>query len=179
MKYLTRMLVLALVLLMLLSLGGCAQNSYSVTVNGTVYQVDQQAGTISDGTHTYQYTHSGDKKSYEFTVTYPNGATYSDHSGAISWKGQYDSGTYASGSILLSVVEMGLPKDYSGKGPLFIAAFLLFLIGGIALAFPNVMWYLGTGWRFQNAEPSEAALFMNRAAGFVAIVFGFVLLFVP
>ncbi|MBO7748732.1 hypothetical protein I8J29_31640 [Paenibacillus sp. MWE-103] len=55
---------------------------------------------------------------------------------------------------------------------------LLFIIIGILnVFFPQAGWYMRYGWQFRNAEPSDAALIMNRVGGVIAVVIGIFVLF--
>ena len=69
------------VLLMAVSLFGCAEQEtvnetiYETNINGIALQVDTVKKTVSDGEYTYRYKFSGDKTSYDVTITYPNGGT--------------------------------------------------------------------------------------------------------
>ena len=55
---------------------------------------------------------------------------------------------------------------------------LLIALGAFNALAPKAAWYLSHGWRYKNAEPSEAALFFSRAGGVVLIFFGIILFFV-
>ncbi|MFF2481048.1 DUF6199 family natural product biosynthesis protein [Paenibacillus sp. NPDC058071] len=54
--------------------------------------------------------------------------------------------------------------------------FILFILGIVAVLSPNTAWYLSIGWKFKDAEPSDAALFMHRVGGIIGVVFGLILL---
>lgn len=56
------------------------------------------------------------------------------------------------------------------------AGLLVIILGLCNLCKPEEMWYLGTGWRFQDAEPSEAALLWCRAGGLIAVILGVILM---
>ena len=56
---------------------------------------------------------------------------------------------------------------------------LLMIIGLFNLISPRTGWYLSYGWRFKDAEPSDAALVMARIGGGIAILIGVILLFNP
>ncbi len=53
---------------------------------------------------------------------------------------------------------------------------LLMIIGLFNLISPQTGWYLSYGWRFKDAEPSDAALVMARIGGGIAILIGVILL---
>ena len=50
---------------------------------------------------------------------------------------------------------------------------LLWAIGLFNVLAPRAAWYLSYGWRFKDAEPSDAALMMARIGGVIAIIIGF------
>jgi len=55
--------------------------------------------------------------------------------------------------------------------------FIAIVIGIVNIIFPNAMWYLSEGWKYKNAEPSDAALIMTRVGGGFAIVIGLFIMF--
>lgn len=57
-----------------------------------------------------------------------------------------------------------------------IAGLLVIILGLCNLCKPEEMWYVDTGWRFQDAEPSEAALLWRRAGGLVVVILGIILM---
>ncbi|QHT59204.1 hypothetical protein GXP70_03955 [Paenibacillus lycopersici] len=57
-----------------------------------------------------------------------------------------------------------------------MGGFLLMLLGLFNAVFPYPSWYLSVGWRIKDAEPTEAALFTNRAVGVIAAIIGLVIM---
>ena len=53
---------------------------------------------------------------------------------------------------------------------------VLLFVGGINTAFPQAAWYLETGWKIKDAEPSDAALTWNRVGGVVALIIAAVMI---
>ncbi|WP_336774682.1 DUF6199 family natural product biosynthesis protein [Paenibacillus sp. MMO-58] len=50
---------------------------------------------------------------------------------------------------------------------------VIFIVLGILnLLYPRAGWYMQYGWRFKNAEPSDASLVMGRISGIIGIVIG-------
>lgn len=164
-----------------LALCGCsAPAEYTVTRDGREYTVDREAGTISDGTHTYSYTFSGDAGSYEATIEYPNGATYwwrqeRGGMGYGGWSEGYDEALYAEGDTLLEVLQEKAPRARSGYGGMGL---LLIPVGVFCAVWPRAAWELSHGWRFRNAEPSDAALAVNRICGVLVVLVGIIVFFV-
>ena len=169
------------VLLLILSLWGCAQQEqiFEIERNGTMFSVDTENRTISDGSHTYHYMLSYTASSSSVTITYPNGSSFYDSvvkggSGSSSWSDDYKDDAYVSGWTLSAVVRQTIPKPaHTGK---IIAGLFLIVLGIFDLAFPQVSWYLGFGWYFKNAEPSDAALICGRVVGVIVMIFGVVLM---
>lgn len=54
-------------------------------------------------------------------------------------------------------------------------AFLLMLFGALDFFFPHMMWYLTEGWKFRDAEPSDAYLLFGRVIGVVLFLVGLVM----
>ena len=177
-----KMCVILLVLLMLL-LPACGQEEartvYSVGINNVQMTVDTQNMTISDGMHTYQFEITGNN----ITITYPNGATFywswSGNVGSGGWSEDYDDSTYTDGHILLQALEMkpGTQNKRERSGnPL--AGLLILGLGLWNAVAPYSSWYLSHGWRYKDAEPSDAALGFTRFSGIAAIIVGIILLLV-
>ena len=53
---------------------------------------------------------------------------------------------------------------------------LLILVGIFNIALPDVAWYLQYGWRYKDAEPSDAALVFNRIGGVAAIIMAVIMM---
>ena len=68
----------------------------------------------------------------------------------------------------------GDEKDSSGPSPFL--AILLIAAGAFNAAKPRTAWYLGYGWRFKDAEPSELALGVERMVGVVVLIIGVIML---
>ena len=79
-------LILAVLAALVLSLSACAEKQtknalepYSIGWDGRVYTVtpiDNDKGTITDGTSTYSYCYDTSGSSYSVTFAYPDGETY-------------------------------------------------------------------------------------------------------
>lgn len=87
----------------------------------------------------------------------------------------YDSAKYTDGMTLHTVLEKQLPERKTEKNALIL---LLLLLGAANTAWPKGAWYLETGWKFRNVEPSEAALLFNRLAGIAMLVVAGILLLI-
>lgn len=47
--------------------------------------------------------------------------------------------------------------------------------GALMACVPYVGWYAEIGWKLKDAEPSSAALVMNRIGGVILVIIGLVL----
>lgn len=170
-------LVISLSMVACSSLG--SSNTYTVTMKDMVFTVDTGNGTVFDGVNTYNYTISGDSSRYRIEVIYPDGSTYwqqmSGGAGTGGWSDDYDRERYADGNTLCFVLKSAVPK--SRTYPL-IAVGLIIIVGLINVAIPQAAWYCSYGWRYRDAEPSEAALLVCRGTGVLALVIGIVMIFI-
>jgi len=177
-----KMQVYILILMMSLLMCACGSTSavYTVEKNHVSYEVDTENKTISDGTNVYQYEFSGNKSSYNVNITYPDGSTYwfrmSDGSGYGGWSGDYDEDRYVDGDTLSDVLLEKAPKEVNSGN--WLAALFIGVVGIFNIVSPYSAWYLEYGWRYKNAEPSDAALGLNRVVGVIAVVAAVALLFV-
>ena len=186
-------LILAVLAALVLSLSACAEKQtknalepYSIGWDGRVYTVtpiDNDKGTISDGTNTYSYRYDAGGSGYSVTFAYPDGETYTwkedgnFSSGATS--PDFDSGKYPDGMTLDRVLKRSPAAKHEEKSTKNwgIILFLLF-VGGINTACPQLTWYLDVGWKVKDAEPSEAALAWNRGIGVVLLIVAVVMMIV-
>ena len=80
-------------------------------------------------------------------------------------------------TFLATVMENGLVVEtYAARDDLIFGIICL-LIGLFNLFCPYGAWFLGYGWRYENAEPSDLALIATRIiGGFIALIGTFFLL---
>ena len=186
-------LILAVLAALVLSLSACAEKQtknalepYSIGWDGRVYTVtpiDNDKGTISDGTNTYSYRYDAGGSGYSVTFAYPDGETYTwkedgnFSSGATS--PDFDSGKYPDGMTLDRVLKRSPAAKHEEKSTKNwgIILFLLF-VGSINTACPQLTWYLDVGWKVKDAEPSEAALGWSRTVGVVLLIVAVVMMIV-
>lgn len=177
-----RFWIIAFAILLTLALLGCTkqESSYIVNKNGTDYFVDTENKTISDDRNTYKYKFSGDASSFSITITYPNGSSYwcnqSEGHWTGGWSDDYDENAYVSADTLVDILQEKAPKRVNpGK---ITGALILIALGVFNAVLPYASWYLGNGWRYKNAEPSEAALIGYRITGTITIIVGIILLLI-
>ena len=194
-----RIAILILAALLLLSFCACAEKKtqsalepYTTGWDGTVYTVtpiDNDKGTITDGTNTYSYRYDAAGSSYSVTFTYPDGETYrctqngSTSSGAAFSSGSasldFDFDKYPDGMTLDRVLKRSPSAKSEEKSTKSwgIILFLLF-VGSINTACPQLTWHLDVGWKVKDAEPSEAALAWSRGTGIVMLVIAGIMILV-
>ena len=162
-----------------------AAEKLQVEWEGTAYVVDTEQQTLSDGKNTYQYQLDLKNDGYDLVITYPNKATWNwtetNDGGFGGWSDDYDyTGiAYPTGETFQNILaKAGVTLSYKPQtGKNLLLFLVLLVIGGFALAAPQVTWYLEYGWRFKDAEPSDLALWVNRVIGFIVIVFAVVWFF--
>ena len=178
--------ILLPLLILALILSGCGKQSpepytYTFSRDNQVITltVNPETRTILDGTDVYDYVAEKHGSITSYVITYPNGATYhwtaTEHGGAGGWSDDYDETTYISGSILVFAIEEGMTREKQGNLALGL---LIVLLGGIHALFPKIPIYIKYGWRFENAQPSEAYLLVTRIGGILAVIAGLVWCFI-
>ena len=181
---LQRICVFLLALLLIFALSACQKEEltvYTVTKEGISYTVDRENCTIADGKYTYRYTFEGNASTYNATITYPNGASYwwkgTDFGGYGGNSNGYDENLYTSGEVLTDILTEKAPK--APKSFRNILGGLIFLCFGILFAAkPEVFARRRVYLWVKNAEPSDFAINMYRASGFLMVIVGVVMLII-
>jgi len=177
---------LLLTLSLLALIAGCeyvpeeTEHIYKVFLNDEEYLVDYAKGTITHDGAVYEYTFDDDS----YSITYPNGASYWMNSDGMftngGWSDNYDANTYVSGETLEEVITTAHHLRNSNRGSFkgnFLVGLLVIGIGVLTISFPKTHWFMSWGWRYKNAEPSNAALTMSVITGVIIIIAGVILLF--
>ena len=99
------------------------------------------------------------------------------YGGAGGWSDDYNPPAYAEGDILWDVLDMKSPAEKQSRGGPIFLGLLVIGLGMIDVVWPRTGWYLSHGWRYKNAEPSEAALFFGRMGGIVVVLLGLGVMF--
>ena len=174
------------VLLSVFCLCGCQSREspdlYDVEHNRKTYTVDRGQGTITCDGVVYQFEVSdrgGD--SVDLDITYPDGSRYywtmDGNFGHGGWSDDYDpeASGYVPGDVLWDVLSLETAsQEHSGPSP--VLAVLLLALGAFQAISPRTAWFLGYGWRFKDAEPSELALTVDRIVGVLLISVGLICL---
>lgn len=186
------MAIFALILAAAMLLAGCKKEPlpavYTVYSYGAPYTIDTEGRTISDGTYTYGYEYAASGSSVSFT--YPDGNVYSAgiqsanssgaggvSAGSVSADYDYSSGYTDPLSLCYALASPRETKRAASSGSNHpFVALLLCGVGIFNLAAPKVSWYLSYGWRFKDAEPSDAAITLSRIGGGIAVVIGVIML---
>ena len=183
--------VFALLLAAAMLLAGCKKEPlpmvYTVYSYGAPYTIDTEGRTISDGTYTYGYEYAASGSSVSFT--YPDGNVYSAgiqsanssgagglSAGSVSADYDYSSGYTDPLSLCYALASPREPKGAASSGANPLLALLLCCVGIFNLAAPKASWYLSYGWRFKDAEPSDAYMALARIGGGIAVVIGVIML---
>jgi len=177
--------VFVLMLLFLCACGGEGGTVYDVTVNGKVCTIDTENKTITCEGQVCGYSISGGSSRTRVEITYPDGATYFSTvnkggnmtSTASGWSESYEKGSRVlPGGDLVDALLEGRPRERSGGS--WLIGLLAVGLGVWNVASPRTAWYLAYGWRYKDAEPSDAALFFERVGGMIAVIAGIILFFV-
>ena len=183
--------IFALIFAAILLFAGCKKEPlpkvYTVYSYGAPYTIDTEGRTISDGTYTYGYEYAASSSRVSFT--YPDGNVYSAgiqsanssgagglSAGSISADYDYNSGYTDPLSLCYALASPREPKGAASSGANPLLALLLCGVGIFNLAAPKASWYLSYGWRFKDAEPSDAAITLSRIGGAIAVVIGVIML---
>ena len=59
----------------------------------------------------------------------------------------------------------------------FLIGLVVIVLGAVSAIVPEIGWHISEGWKFRDAEPSDAALLWIRISGIFCIAVGFWLLF--
>lgn len=182
--------ILLTIIMMLAFLTACssveqeAPSVYEVEHNGKTYTVDEENQTIAIDGYVCRFEISNDGSNVNFDVTYPDGSTYwwseGERGGAGGWSDDYNREKYVSGDVLWEVLNLDAQVDTNqgnGSSKYIILGIFLILVGAVNAAAPRAMWYIGYGWRYKNAEPSDTALLVGRGGGVIAIIIGIICFF--
>lgn len=159
---------IVLLLLSLLLLSSCAKpaQAYEVTQGNTLYIVDPAARTVTQGDQVYHYFTTEDS----VAILYPDESVYWQRV-IFDTRGYDITPRDPLGETLVSVLKKEWPSKIAWHGPDWVS--LLFVAVGLwGTISPKSIWYLGYGWHYKNAEPSDTSLFVHRLLGIAVILLG-------
>lgn len=177
-----RFLILLLLLALVLSACGDRTTIHLVEYDNHLLTLDTANDTITEGDTVYRYEISDWGGSTRYTIFYPDGASYSmawsDGIGGGGGDELYYAESRLDGGGLIDIVTK-YEKQTQKQEPANIGVGLLVILLGIFYAAaPYAAWYIGHGWRFENAEPSELYLAMLRIGGIILIIAGLLAIFI-
>ncbi len=194
MKTLRILAAILLTAMLLTCLCGCVRYE---APNGNVYDNNapwrEDSYTLDSGESVLEY--DGVKYEYEvlrqgkritYTVTYPNGAVYTETREGDSvqshWEGGRDPIQHTGSDTLVNIlddyyyVQVLKPHFLNWIGALVLISFGLF--GALC---PEAAWELEHAlkrWQYQSIEPTDDAILMTRFGGILGIVVGVIFFFV-
>ena len=156
------------------------EKTIAVEIEGQAAVVLFEPGTLSagmvqtdKGMYAFAWNQKGDLK-----ITYPDKTqfTYTKNgSGMASVDFDPESKGYISGIALAWGIEGAVddvrPRKDGDGGYALLGIFLL-AVGAWNTFAPRMAWYFSYGWRFRNAEPSDAALAFQSIGGVVFLLAG-------
>ena len=164
-------------LLFALLLSGCAgePQPYEYTSGEYTVTVDPINQTITNGTEVYTYVivEMGTANRYE--ITFPDRSLYwwsdSGQFGNGGWSDDFDTDNWGYAEFLVDALKQSAPREKQGSVGI---GFLLICLGALDFFLPELPFYSKYGWRFKNAEPSEAYLTFTRISGAIVAIAGLV-----
>ena len=201
MKHMRRWILLLLVLVLMLC--GCRHEGvrapeYTVKDReGTVWTIDPQKRTITDGKDVFEFKIKGDKEEYTIWIYYPGGETYTQdlingevyenlrstsylsfqyftfdffgfHYGYVDGPFGYPSGEELAALVYPLIREEVPPKN-------LLLPILLIALGCANILYPKVFWIPRYGMDFRYVELSDRTKLLQNLAGVAVIVLGIVL----
>lgn len=177
-------MLIVLLLCVCLVFSGCGKQETAdstAVIDGQEVVIDRENGTVTCGDDVYRFTVTGSGTSV--MMIYPNGETYTLHyetggtgAGYGSSSSGWTQGAYLDPWALSAALsDAQTARDRQGN-PLI--GFFVIVLGIFGLAVPKTAWYLSYGWRYKDAEPSDAALVAERVSGGVLVFIGLLLCFV-
>jgi hypothetical protein len=124
----------------------------------------------------YSFTYQGlEEDNYNVSITYPDGykAWWQQIGSSGSGDNLLGTENRLDFDLLTAAIQFHEHTPKAGSGKLVQSRFIMIILalfGLFPLLAPEISWYLSYGWRFKNAEPSDAAIVMQRIGGGAIIV---------
>ena len=149
------------------SLSACGKppETYTVQWRGRSITVNTVESTITSGPDVIKYDISRYGMPYELHIYYPDGSSFwwqkDKTSGGGGWSGDYSSGRYIDGMVLVNILESGFPEDRSDK---ILLGILLLIVSLVHIFAPVGIWACCFGM-YRSGEPDEGELIAIRILG--------------
>lgn len=179
-----RLLAVFPVFLLVLLCAACGAQSLSqeADVQGQPILITFTSADCSAGTVTAEhgeYSFFLDSDGY-LSILYPDGSVYGEFAESGPVFTDYDEADqkakgYLDGFFLSSAIWDAIDsRDVSKQVniPVLLFSVLLAGLGIWSLCAPRTSWWLSDGWKFKNAEPSDAALAAIRVGGAILTFLG-------
>ncbi|MBQ7795521.1 MAG: hypothetical protein IJ374_03055 [Lachnospiraceae bacterium] len=75
-------------------------------------------------------------------------------------------------SNVLCRLDLGM-IERNGSGAFVVVGALVYVLGAVTILYPETMHFLGSRWRYRNAELSEDGKMMEQFGGVICMIFGF------
>lgn len=170
-RLLLPLLVLALVL------SGCAREPvpYEYTSGDRTVSVDPINRTITGNGEVFTYVIVDMGATQRYEIIFPDGSIYlwtdSGNGGSGSWSDNFDTDRWLYANFLVDALKESAPRQKTGN---VLVGLLVMGLGTLNFFQPQLHIHLKYGWRFRNAEPSDAYLAMTRFGGLLMAVLGLI-----
>ena len=186
------------VIIFMLSFSACDTKTHLTHIDGKEVVISTRDQTVTCENDIYNYSYHTGTNTVILTIKYPNGYTFTETATSSSYRSLDDtplfshSFTDANGNeSAISAEELGFidgvslaPKlnsvteSLSAKeGPNLATPSIIIIAGALLVAFPRLFWTMAHGWKYRDAEPSDAALLFYRIGGGVVIFLGIMSMF--
>ncbi|MBO5196975.1 MAG: hypothetical protein J6B85_00425 [Lachnospiraceae bacterium] len=186
--------LLALLLSCALLLSSCGTGEADIP---PICQVETSDASYTLDTEQNRITYLGKEYSYQVSkgsssgtgsvsVTVNNGSYSTSYrktehgiASSTSTSGSYNADSQLIAWALTDVIydaylgENGFLNTHQPSAGTWLAGLVLLGLGILDICAPKAAWWCTYGWRFKNAEPSDAALLFGRIGGVIAALVGF------
>lgn len=162
----------------ILTFTGCAKAPLISTADGKtlIFEDDNRTFKYIDEVYHYRVADN------DIYITYPNGYIYSQNinsnAAAKSWDipagmpeiSSAEEIGYIDENYLVDAIlkHMRLKSEKSTTG--IFAIIIAAAVGLWGIISPGSLWYVSYGWRYKNAQPTQAAIILNRIAGVILLI---------
>ena len=177
-------LCIAMLMFLLATLISCAVEEpkgkfVTIEIDGQAAVVLFEPGNLSvgmvqtdKGIYSFVWNQKGELK-----ITYPDQTQFTyrkNGDGISSIDFDPESKGYISGIAMAWGIESAMDAAQPQKdgGGYVLAGILLLALGAWNAFAPRSAWYISYGWRFRNAEPSDAALAVQAIGGVILLMVG-------